>query len=139
MAYKLLQQEKMYLDLLKETKMLQHTGSGPVDPAPKEKETKNPVEDGTGQGTKQAATGHPNVIPPLAYLKKELAKEGIVLVGEKRNELIAEIKALSDEQQAFVRKTISEIKEEKEDSKCPECKCEPCECPGESEEADKKK
>lgn len=135
MAYKLLQEEKLYLDLLKETKMLQHTGSGPLDPAPKEKDTKSPVEDGTGQGTKQAATGHPNVIPPLAYLKKELAKEGIFIVGENPADLLAEIEDLSDEQQNFVRMTISEMK------KCPECKCEPCECPGEGEEEeeDKKK
>lgn len=77
MAYNLLEKEEMYLDLLKETKMLKHVGSGPVDPAPKEKEAKSPVEDGTGEGTKQAATGHPNKIPPVSYLKKTLAKEDV--------------------------------------------------------------
>ena len=84
-----------YKDLLIETTIITHTGSGPVDPAPKEKETKSPVEDGTGQGTKQAATGHPNVIPPIAYLKKELAKEGIGLHEITGRELLELIKTSS--------------------------------------------
>jgi len=75
--FDLLEKDKDYLDMLIETKMINHVGSGPVDPAPKEKETKSPVEDGTGQGTKQASTGHPNVIPPIEYLKKELSKESL--------------------------------------------------------------
>ena len=75
--FKLMEKEATYLDLLKEGEIIKHVGSGPKDPAPKEKETKSPVEDGTGTGTKQASTGHPNVIPPVSYLKKELAKEEV--------------------------------------------------------------
>lgn len=144
--FKLIEQEKTYLNLLKEMKMLQHTGSGPVDPAPKEKETKSPVEDGTGAGTKQSSTGHPNVIPPIAYLKKELAKEGINIYGNDRDEFVTQIKNLSSEQKDIVRQKLSEMKDEKkdegedegEDKKCPECKCEPCECPKEDEDVKKK-
>jgi hypothetical protein len=77
MSFKLMEEEKQYLNLLRETKMLKHVGSGPVDPAPKEKETNSPVEDAKGQGTAQAATDHPNKIPPISYLKKELAKEEV--------------------------------------------------------------
>jgi hypothetical protein len=116
MSFKLLEEERTYLELLKETKMLKHVGSGPVDPAPKEKETKSPVEDGTGTGTKQAATGHPNKIPPIAYLKKELAKEGIQLMGSTAQELKEEIMSMPPELKAFVKRTLSEMKEnDKED------------------------
>jgi hypothetical protein len=109
MAFKLMQQEKNYLQILKEMEMIKHVGSGPKDPAPKEKETKSPVEDGTGAGTKQASTGHPNVIPPISYLKKELAKEEVDrIVG------------------GGVEADISEILEMK--GKCPNCKCDPCKC-----------
>ncbi len=132
MPYKLLQQESTYLKLLKEMKMMTHVGSGPVEKAPKEKETSSPVEDGTGAGTKQAATGHPNAIPPIAYLKKELAKEGIFIVGENAADLLSEIKALPDEQEAIVRQKISEMKNNHD--KCPECKCDPCECPGKDDQ-----
>jgi hypothetical protein len=69
--------EKTYTDMLKETVMLKHVGSGPVDPAPKEKETKSPVVDSKGEGTQQAGTKDPNKIPALSALKKELAKEGV--------------------------------------------------------------
>ena len=150
MSYKLIEQESTYLELLKEMKTLQHTGSGPVNPAPKEKETKSPVEDGTGTGTKQAATGHPNVIPPIAYLKKELAKEGINIYGNDRDEFVTQIKNLSSEQKDIVRQKLSEMKDEMKDEKkdekdddkekdemCPKCKCEPCECPDDKKKVSK--
>lgn len=82
MAFKLMEQEKKYLDILKEAEIIKHVGSGPKDPAPEEKEAKSPVEDSTGTGTKQAATGHPNEIPPVPYLKKELAKEEVTRIIE---------------------------------------------------------
>lgn len=69
--------EKTYVQMLKETAMMTHVGSGPKDPAPKEKETKSPVTDSKGEGTQQAGTKDPNKIPALSALKKELAKEGI--------------------------------------------------------------
>jgi hypothetical protein len=70
-------EEKNYLTMLKETVMLKHVGSGPVDPAPEEKEVKNPVADTKGEGTQQAGTKDPNKIPAISALKKELAKEGV--------------------------------------------------------------
>jgi len=136
MSYDLIQKEKTYLNLLKEMKMMTHVGSGPKDPAPKEKETKSPVEDGTGTGTKQAATGHPNVIPPISYLKKELAKEGVVLVCQTKRDLFAEIQALPREDKLIVKQIMREMKDDKDDKDekddkddmCPECNCDPCEC-----------
>ena len=71
-------QEKSYISLLKETAMLNtHVGSGPKDPASKEKETKSPDEDSKGEGTQQAGTKDPNKIPAISSLKKDLAKEGV--------------------------------------------------------------
>ena len=134
MAFKLMEQERTDVEMLKETKMLNHVGSGPVDPAPKEKETKSPVEDGKGAGTAQSSTGHPNVIPPIAYLKKELAKEGINIYGNELAEWVEQIKGLSEDQQITVRQKISEMK-----GMCPGCKCDPCECDEDEDEDSKKK
>ena len=77
MAFKLMQEERKYLDILKETKMLRHVGKGPVDPAPSEKEAKTSTDDAKGQGTVQAATMTPNQVPKVKDIAKYLAKEGI--------------------------------------------------------------
>jgi hypothetical protein len=77
MSFDLMQQEKQYLNMLKEAEIIKHVGKGPVDPAPKEKEAKSPVEDGEGAGTQQAGTEYPNEIPPVKALEKELAKEEV--------------------------------------------------------------
>ena len=77
MAFKLMTEEKQYLDILKETKMLRHVGKGPVDPAPQEKPAKTSTDDAKGQGTVQSATMTPNQVPKVRDLAKYLAKEGI--------------------------------------------------------------
>ena len=98
-----------YKDLLIETNMISHTGSGPVDPAAKEKDTKSPVEDTTGPGTGQAGTCFPNKIPPMTALKKLLAKEGVELVGETKDELMDEISKLNGDEKKVVMIKIHEV------------------------------
>jgi hypothetical protein len=82
MSYDLIENEKQYLSELKETKMIHHIGSGPVDEAPKEKEVKDPEADTKGVGTQQAGTKDPGKIPSIPALKKELAKENMSLAEE---------------------------------------------------------
>ena len=99
--------EKTYKQMLQET-VIKHIGSGPVSPAPKEKETKSPVEDSKGQGTEQAGTKSPNTIPPLAALKKDLAKEGIELTAETKEDFVAEVSNLSDNEKLIVVRKFQE-------------------------------
>lgn len=101
--------EKTYKDMLKETVMLKHVGSGPKDPAPEENETKSPVEDSKGEGTQQAGTKDPNKIPSVSALKKELAKEGIVLNGKTPKDIIAELRALPDKLQPVAMRKVKEL------------------------------
>lgn len=100
--------EKTYKEMLQET-VIKHIGSGPVSPAPKEKETKSPVEDAKGQGTEQAGTKSPNKIPPISALKKEFAKEGIELTGETPKDIVAEIRALPDKLQSIAMQKVKEL------------------------------
>jgi hypothetical protein len=107
-SYTLINNEKQYLS---ELKVMSHTGSGPVDPAPEEKEVKSPEADTKGVGTQQSGTKDPGKIPSIPSLKKDLAKEGIELKGKSPEDVVAEIRALPDEQQAIVMQKVSEYKE----------------------------
>lgn len=113
MSYDLIEKDAQYLS---ELKIMSHTGSGPVDPAPKEKETKSPVEDEKGQGTEQAGTEFPNKIPPLAALKKYLAKEGIEISGETPKDIVAELRSLSEDKLTIAKKLIEELSPKKVES-----------------------
>ena len=101
--------EKTYKDMLKETVMLKHVGSGPKDPAPEEKETKSPVEDSKGVGTQQAGTKDPNKVPSISALKKELAKEGIVLNGKTPKDIIEELRELPNKLQPIALEKVKEL------------------------------
>ena len=96
-----MREEKSYLTILKETTMLNtHVGSGPKDPAAKEKETKSPVEDSKGQGTEQAGTKSPNTIPAVASLKKMLALEGYDVSDEQAMEVLEDASMIAQFAQA---------------------------------------
>lgn len=82
MSYDLIENELQYLSELKETTMIKHVGSGPKDPAPEEKDARDPEEDAKGVGTQQAGTKDPGKIPGHEKLGKELAKEGMSLADE---------------------------------------------------------
>lgn len=142
--FKLMEQERKYLDILKETKMLNHVGKGPVDPAPKEKAATTSTDPATGQGTVQAATVSPNQIPKVSDLAKQLAKEGIDL-NDLTLEDLAEItkqfqvkpkrtltqEDVNDVINGGVENSIRRILEGKD---CPNCGCNPCKCKGKDKE-----
>lgn len=139
MAFKLMQEERRYLDILKETKMLRHVGKGPVNPAPSEKEASTSTDDAQGQGTVQAGTTTPNAIPKVKDLAKQLAKEGIDFDELTLDEL-SEMLFTEPEQPKVqltqedvdnivsggVEADIQSILEKKD--KCPKCECNPCKC-----------
>lgn len=139
MPFKLMQEERNYLDILKETKMLRHVGKGPVDPAPQEKAAATSTDDTQGQGTVQAGTMTPNKIPKVRDLAHYLAKEGIDL-NELTLDELSEMLSPSDHPvraeltqedvdniiDGGVEAEIQSILEKK--GKCPSCDCNPCKC-----------
>ena len=138
MAFKLMTEEKQYLDILKETKMLRHVGKGPVDPAPKEKEAKTSTDPGTGEGTVQAATVSPNKIPTVRDLARQLAKEGVDIREITLDELYEMLTPEEEPQKREITQeevdyvvnggVENEIKDILEQRKCRACGCNPCKC-----------